>query len=131
MVQADLVVKYVIPHMLGTVGIDPRCRVPFSEHLLHLHDGKTGRTKTLEDLLISQFRMPVSVNWPQPDLTMNTAPSPPFVLNAEFLGPVFSLNAELTKRAQNLIFARNGIGKSFLSRAFRYLYMHGQDLGAC
>lgn len=59
---------------------------------------------------------------------MNTAPRPPFVLKAEFLGPVFSLNAELTKRAQNLIFARNGIGKSFLSRAFRYLDMHGQDL---
>ena len=38
------------------------------------------------------------------------------------------MNAELTKKAQNLIFARNGIGKSFLSRAFRYLDLHGQGL---
>ncbi|PCI02650.1 MAG: hypothetical protein COB78_12685 [Hyphomicrobiales bacterium] len=32
----------------------------------------------------------------------------------------------MTKRNQNLIFARNGVGKSFLSRAFRYLDLHGQ-----
>jgi len=38
------------------------------------------------------------------------------------------LNGELTKNAQNLIFARNGTGKSFLSRAFRYLDLHGQDI---
>lgn len=59
---------------------------------------------------------------------MNTPPRPHFALTAQFLGPVFSLDAKLTKRAQNLIFARNGVGKSFLSRAFRYLDMHGQGL---
>ena len=57
---------------------------------------------------------------------MNTPPNANFVLKAQFLGPVFSLNEELSKRAQHLIFARNGIGKSFLSRAFRYLDLHGQ-----
>ena len=59
---------------------------------------------------------------------MNTAPKPSFALSAQFLGPVFSLNAEMTKNAQNMIFARNGIGKSFLSRAFRYLDKHGQEI---
>ena len=59
---------------------------------------------------------------------MNTAPKPSFALSAQFLGPVFSLNAEITKYAQNIIFARNGIGKSFLSRAFRYLDKHGQEI---
>ena len=59
---------------------------------------------------------------------MNTAPNPPFAISAQFLGPVFSLSAEITKQAQNIIFARNGMGKSFLSRAFRYLDKHGQEL---
>lgn len=57
---------------------------------------------------------------------MNTRPKPPFTISAKFLGPVFSLDGELTKNAQNLIFARNGTGKSFLSRAFRYLDIHRQ-----
>lgn len=57
---------------------------------------------------------------------MTSAPKPPFVISARFLGPVFSLDGELTKKAQNLIFARNGVGKSFLSRAFRYLDLQGQ-----
>ena len=57
---------------------------------------------------------------------MTTLPNPKFTISATFLGPVFSLNGELTKNAQNLIFARNGTGKSFLSRAFRYLDLHGQ-----
>jgi len=57
---------------------------------------------------------------------MNTPPKPNFSISAQYLGPVFSLNGELTKHAQNLIFARNGTGKSFLSRAFRYLDQHGQ-----
>jgi wobble nucleotide-excising tRNase len=42
------------------------------------------------------------------------------------LGPIFSVDAELSKNAQNLVFARNGTGKSFLSRAFRYLDLHRQ-----
>jgi len=37
-----------------------------------------------------------------------------------------ALDGELTKNAQNLVFARNGTGKSFLSRAFRYLDLWGQ-----
>ena len=57
---------------------------------------------------------------------MNTAPKPKFSLSAQYLGPVFSLDGELTKNNQNLIFARIGTGKSFLSRAFRYLDLHGQ-----
>lgn len=51
---------------------------------------------------------------------MNTLPKPKFEISAKYVGPIMSLDAELTKNAQNLIFARNGIGKSFLSRAFRY-----------
>lgn len=57
---------------------------------------------------------------------MNTLAKPKFAISAQYLGPVFSLEAELTKNAQNLVFARNGTGKSFLSRAFRYLDLHGQ-----
>ena len=58
---------------------------------------------------------------------MNTPTKPTLTLSASFLGPVFSLQADLTKYAQNLVFARNGTGKSFLSRALRYLDLHGQD----
>tara|TARA_R110000744_G_scaffold380560_3_gene502550 strand:+ start:31716 stop:33968 length:2253 start_codon:yes stop_codon:yes gene_type:complete len=36
------------------------------------------------------------------------------------------LDQELSDREQNLIFARNGTGKSFLSRALRYLDQNGQ-----
>lgn len=60
---------------------------------------------------------------------MNTAANSNFSISAEYLGPVFSLSGELTKKAQNLVFARNGTGKSFLSRAFRYLDLHGQGKG--
>jgi len=58
---------------------------------------------------------------------MNSAPKPNFALSARHLGPVFTLDGELTRKNQNLIFARNGIGKSFLSRAFRYLDLYGQQ----
>ena len=58
---------------------------------------------------------------------MNTPPKPKFSLSARHLGPVLNLDGELTKNNQNLVFARNGIGKSFLSRAFRYLDLHGQQ----
>ncbi|KEO57078.1 AAA family ATPase [Thalassospira permensis] len=52
---------------------------------------------------------------------MNSQPRPKFAIEANFLGPVLSLNGELSDRPQNLVFARNGTGKSFLSRALRYL----------
>lgn len=57
---------------------------------------------------------------------MTTAPNLNFSISARYLGPVFSLDGELTNKAQNLVFARNGTGKSFLSRAFRYLDIYGQ-----
>ena len=61
---------------------------------------------------------------------MNSRAKPPLKISACYLGPVFQLDAELTKHAQNLIYARNGTGKSFLSRAFRYLdlYQQGVDI---
>jgi hypothetical protein len=59
---------------------------------------------------------------------MNTAPKSKFSISARFLGPVLLLDGELAKNDQNLIFARNGTGKSFLSRAFRCLDLHGQNL---
>ncbi|MGV8856285.1 MAG: AAA family ATPase [Devosia sp.] len=51
-------------------------------------------------------------------------------LTAANLGPVASLDATLSKNAQNLIYARNGTGKSFLTRALRYLDLQaqGQDV---
>lgn len=57
---------------------------------------------------------------------MSTAAKPNLSISARYLGPIFSLDGELTKHAQNLIFARNGTGKSFLSRAFRYLDLKNQ-----
>lgn len=59
---------------------------------------------------------------------MSTPPRPSFSIKAKFLGPILDLNGELSSRAQNLIFARNGTGKSFLSRAFRYLYLNSRGL---
>ncbi|MCB1217075.1 AAA family ATPase [bacterium] len=43
-------------------------------------------------------------------------------------GPINELDGQLSSRAQNLIYARNGTGKSFISRAFLYLDFKGQDL---
>lgn len=57
---------------------------------------------------------------------MSTTPKPAFSISARYLGPIFSLDGELTKYSQNLIFARNGTGKSFLSRALRYLDLKSQ-----
>lgn len=57
---------------------------------------------------------------------MNTTPNPAFTIKATYLGPIFSVDGELSKNAQNLVFARNGTGKSFLSRAFRYLDWQAQ-----
>ena len=56
---------------------------------------------------------------------MNTS-SRSFIIKASHLGPIFSLEGHLSCQDQNLIFARNGTGKSFLARAFRYLDLHGQ-----
>lgn len=58
---------------------------------------------------------------------MNTQPKPKFSLKTSYLGPVFSLECEFSNRDQNVIFARNGTGKSFLSRGFRYLDLFGQS----
>lgn len=58
---------------------------------------------------------------------MNTPAKPPLKLSVRFLGPVISLDGDLASKRRNLIFARNGTGKSFLSRAFRCLDLHGQQ----
>lgn len=64
------------------------------------------------------------------EIEMNTQPKQPLLLKVKYLGPVLTLDGELTKNAQNLIFARNGTGKSFLSRGLRYLdlYMQKKDI---
>ncbi len=40
-------------------------------------------------------------------------------MKAEHIGPIIKLDAELSPKKQNLIFARNGIGKSFIARSLR------------
>jgi hypothetical protein len=57
---------------------------------------------------------------------MTYQPNEPFKISVEHLGPVIALDCELSKNAQNLVFARNGTGKSFLSIAFRFLDSHRQ-----
>ncbi len=54
---------------------------------------------------------------------MNTQPQPksPYNIKARHIGPIMELDGVLSNKGQNLIFARNGMGKSFLSRAFRYI----------
>ncbi|MFT8541980.1 AAA family ATPase [Acetobacter sp.] len=52
----------------------------------------------------------------------------PLKLKATNLGPVTVIDATLSKYAQNLIYARNGTGKSFLTRALRYLDLHAQGM---
>lgn len=49
-------------------------------------------------------------------------------LKARCLGPIIGLDVQLSDRPQNLIFTRNGTGKSFLARAFRCLDLHGQGI---
>lgn len=58
---------------------------------------------------------------------MNTNQNSELNLSAKYLGPVFSLNGRLGSERQNLVFARNGVGKSFLSRAFRCLDKFGNS----
>jgi len=57
---------------------------------------------------------------------MSSAPKPSLHIQATSLGPVGELDADLSKFAQNLVYARNGTGKSFLTRALRYLDLHGE-----
>jgi len=57
---------------------------------------------------------------------MSSAPKPSLHIQATSLGPVAQLDADLSKFAQNLVYARNGTGKSFLTRALRYLDLHGE-----
>ena len=47
-------------------------------------------------------------------------------INAKNLGPIHQLEDNLSASNQNLIFALNGTGKSFLARAFYYLDLYGQ-----
>lgn len=59
---------------------------------------------------------------------MNADSKPYFIIRASHLGPILTLEeGKLSDRNQNLIFARNGTGKSFLARAFRYLDLYGQE----
>jgi hypothetical protein len=60
---------------------------------------------------------------------MSSAPKPNLHIRANSLGPVAVLDADLSKFAQNLVYARNGTGKSFLTRALRYLDLHGEGQG--
>ncbi|MGB0844084.1 MAG: AAA family ATPase [Alphaproteobacteria bacterium] len=57
---------------------------------------------------------------------MAKSEKPPLKIHAEHIGPILSLDVELTANKQNLILARNGTGKSFLARSFRYLDLHSQ-----
>jgi hypothetical protein len=61
---------------------------------------------------------------------MSTPAKPPISVSVGYLGPIFNLDSKLTKSRQHLVFARNGTGKSFISRAFRYLdlYCQGESL---
>jgi len=54
---------------------------------------------------------------------MNTlaTPKPTLKITATHIGPIMSLDAPLSNNKQNLIFARNGTGKSFLARSLRLL----------
>lgn len=46
---------------------------------------------------------------------------PRLKISAKHIGPIMRLDAELSDNRQNLIFARNGTGKSFIARALRLL----------
>ncbi|AGI71916.1 hypothetical protein OA238_c18050 [Octadecabacter arcticus 238] len=48
-------------------------------------------------------------------------------LKASYIGPIMSLDSDLSEERQNLIFATNGTGKSFLSRTFRLLDQFRDD----
>lgn len=48
-------------------------------------------------------------------------PKPILKIKVQHIGPIMSLDAPLSSEKQNLIFARNGTGKSFLARSLRLL----------
>ena len=54
---------------------------------------------------------------------MNTQalPRPELRMSAKYIGPIMNLDQNLSSLKQNLIFARNGTGKSFIARALRLL----------
>ena len=52
---------------------------------------------------------------------MNTPSRDKLNIEVGHLGPILFLNGDLSSKRQNLIFARNGVGKSFLSRGLRFL----------
>ena len=52
---------------------------------------------------------------------MNAIPKPHLSIKAQHIGPIMKLDQTLSNRKQNLIFARNGMGKSFIARALRLL----------
>ena len=45
----------------------------------------------------------------------------PLRIEASHIGPIMGLQQDLSSEPQNLIFARNGTGKSFIARALRFL----------
>ena len=53
---------------------------------------------------------------------MNTPAKPktPLRIKATHIGPIMGLQQDLSSEPQNLIFARNGTGKSFIARALRF-----------
>lgn len=57
---------------------------------------------------------------------MSDQNEPKYSISVESLGPIMALEGVLSKRQHNLIFARNGTGKSFVSRAIRCLDLQAQ-----
>jgi len=54
-------------------------------------------------------------------MNIPATPKPILKISARHIGPIMSLDASLSTNKQNLIFARNGTGKSFLARSLRLL----------
>lgn len=54
-------------------------------------------------------------------MNVPATPKPILKISARHIGPIMSLDASLSNHKQNLIFARNGTGKSFLARSLRLL----------
>ena len=52
---------------------------------------------------------------------MNAIPKTRLSIKVQHIGPIMKLCQSLSDRKQNLIFARNGMGKSFIARALRLL----------
>ena len=52
---------------------------------------------------------------------MNAIPKTRLSIKAQHIGPIMKLGQSLSDRKQHLIFARNGMGKSFIARALRLL----------